>query len=101
MSLTTDPTDPELGYGVDLAPVSQNTKYLILSEEERKKGFVRPVRQTYLHKTCGTSTKMGLAIAETYARNPKFYGSTYCIFCQKHLLVSEFTWEGTDELVGS
>jgi hypothetical protein len=44
---------------------------------------------------------MGLALSETYARDPKFYGSTYCCNCQKHLPVYEFVWEGTDEKVGS
>lgn len=27
--------------------------YVILSAEERAKGFVRPVRLTYVHVTCG------------------------------------------------
>ena len=31
---------------------------LTLSEEERAKGFVRPVRRTYKHLTCGTTTTM-------------------------------------------
>lgn len=148
--LTTDPTDPALGHGVDTKPVPQNEKYLVLSEEERAQGFVNPVRTTYRHvgrspqyplrslteeeillfgqnayvafesypeserpktgrfwtkdevdnKGCGTTTTMGDAIAETYARNPKFYGSTYCVHCAKHLPVEEFTWEdGT--VVGS
>lgn len=101
MSLTTDKNDPTLGRGIDDHPVPQNKTYLILSDEERAKGFIRPVRESYLHKACGTVTKMGLAIAETYARDPKFYGATYCCHCQKHLSVDEFVWEGTDETVGS
>jgi len=101
MSLTTDKNDPELGRGIDDQPVPQNKKYLILSDEERAKGFIRPVRESYVHKTCGTETTMGLAIAETYARDPKFYGATYCCHCMKHLPVDEFVWKGTDELVGS
>jgi hypothetical protein len=142
----------------------QHEGYLVLSKEERDKGFVRPYRHTYVHvgtlikrhpdgrlygrlieaddpdyskyasdyyalvkgytafvlypadsgttgryitaeevgaikarKThfggCGFATKMARAIAETYARNPKFYGSTFCTGCQKHLPVSEFVWE--------
>ena len=39
-SLTTDRNDPDLGVS---GPDGQNKKYLILSEEERAKGFVRPV----------------------------------------------------------
>lgn len=50
---------------------------------------------------CGTLTKMNKTISETYARDPKFYGATFCIGCGTHLPVSEFVWDGTDELVGS
>ena len=49
MGLTTDPNDPDLTHGVDEGPVQQAKKYLILSEEERAKGFVRPVRRAYRH----------------------------------------------------
>jgi len=101
MSLTTDPTNPDLGYGGNEKPVPQNKVYLVLSDEEKAKGFIRPVRELYLHTVCRTTTRMHISIAETYARDPKFYGYTYCISCKKHLPVSEFVWEGTDELVGS
>lgn len=101
MSYTTDPKDPRLGHGVDATPRPQNEVYLVLSDEERAKGFVRPVRDSYVHTTCGVVTKMGWALAETYARNPKFYGSTYCVGCQKHLPVEEFRWDKTNEVVGS
>ena len=100
-SLTTDPSDPKLGRGVDTEKVEQHEKYLVLSDEEKAKGFVRPVRQSYVHKECGVLTSMGLSIAETYARDPKFYGSTYCCGCSKHLPVSEFVWNDSEELVGS
>lgn len=100
MSYTTDPIDPELGHGVDKEPIPQHNKYLILSDEERAKGFIRPVRTTYVHNKCGVATTMGLKLAETYAVDPKFYGSTYCVSCQKHLLVSEFKWND-GEIVGS
>jgi len=101
MSLTTDPKDPRLGHGIDSEPIPQHEAYLVLSDEERAKGFVRPVRRTYIHTKCGVATTMNQAIAETYARNPKFYGSTYCTECNKHLDVNEFVWYGTDEKVGS
>lgn len=101
MGITTDKNDPDLGYGADDKPVDQNKKYLVLSDEERARGFVRPVREYYVHETCGTETRMGLAIAETYAANPKFYGSTYCVHCRMHRSVDEFTWKGTNEKVGS
>jgi hypothetical protein len=102
--LTTDPNDPRLTHGVDDKPVPMAEAYLVLSEEERAKGFLRPLRQTYLHIPCGTVTRMGLAIAETYARNPSFYGATYCVNCQQHRPVGqngEFVWDGTDEKVGT
>ena len=153
MPLTTDPDDPRLGWGADDKPRPQQEAYLVLSDDERAKGFVRPVRYSYRHvgkrpkypllditdeqrelaelwhyvkfeaypesespktgrywtqaeldklgKGCGTVTTMGKAIAETYAREPGFYGATYCVHCQMHLPVEEFIWEGTDEIVGS
>lgn len=148
MSLTTDRNDPRLTRGVDETPVPQAEIYLVLSEEERAKGFVRPYRDIYRHvgiagpkfplrdltdeereryaksnyvkfeeypksgssvtgrfwtqaqldsagKGCGTTTSMGRAIAETYAREPHFYGATYCVTCEKHRPVGEdgeFVW---------
>jgi hypothetical protein len=151
MSTTTDPNDPELGHGIDTKTTPMHEKYLVLSAEERRKGFVRPVRQTYKHagvrpknplreltqeekdryptlnyvmfeayphdegssitgrywtqaqldnRGCGCLTTMAMDIAETYARNPKFYGSTFCVQCQMHLAVEEFTWED-GSVVGS
>lgn len=166
MSLTADRNDPKLKEGQKNA-TGQHSVYLVLSEEERAKGFVRPVRDTYVHVGrdvkshwkgihrmleeneklpnssepdkkyvaimtvitdedglykggtyvtqeefdtwnkglfiggCGTETKMGLALAETYARDPNFYGATFCVHCNKHLPVSEFVWKGTNEKVGS
>ena len=93
MSLTTDPNDPALGHGIDTEKTPMHDKYLVLSEDERAKGFVRPVRRTYIHKKCGMATTMGQALAETYACDPKFYGATFCVTCQMHPSVSEFEWE--------
>lgn len=158
MSLTTDKNDPNLKKTKENG---QQESYVVLSEEERAKGFVRPVRNSYVHigrnyngtdvvvldepyqpdngKTyfatyvtlrneagkaigwgyltgpqldeyydnegfvggCGTLTEMGRPIAETYAREPSYYGSTFCVGCKKHIDVNEFTWEGTNEKVGS
>ncbi|SRR5258706_214107 len=97
--LTSDPNDPRLTHGsepLDGPPVPQAEVYLVLSEEERAKGFIRPVRRSYVHEYCGTTTSMGQALAETYARDPKFYGSTYCVSCGVHRPVGangEFIWE--------
>lgn len=148
MSLTTDPNDPRLQQH---STAGQNEVYLVLSEEERAKGFVRPVREAYKHvglrpkyptreltveeKTqyaaygyelyeeypkhagssvvgrfwtraqlnsgCQTVTTMSRELAETYAREPRFYGATYCCGCGRHFDVGEFVWLGTNEAVGS
>ena len=97
MSFTTDPEDPRLGHGADVEPQDQHDVYLVLSEEERKKGFVRPLYRAYIHHDpeCGVVTTMGLALCETYARSPSFYGATYCCRCRLHRPVGkegEFTW---------
>jgi hypothetical protein len=153
MGLTTDRDDPKLH---EVTATGQSEKYLVLSDEERAKGFVRPVRRSYVHvgppgpqyalrdlapdererygdigyvkyeaypeganalgrfwtqaqlnavdKGCGTRTTMGQALAETYAREPHFYGSMFCCGCGTHLPVGrdgEFVWDGTDEKVGT
>ena len=100
MGVTTDRNDPRLVHGDDETPRPQNEVYLVLSEEERAKGFVRPYRDTYTHKTCGTDTHMGYALSATYARNPKFYSGTFCCHCSMHRPVAEFVWKGTDITVG-
>jgi hypothetical protein len=79
----------------------QQKGYVVLTKEERRKGFVRPVRRTYTHLTCFTDTTMGLAIAETYARDPGFYNSTFCCHCGMHKPLDEFVWKETSEKVGS
>lgn len=78
--------------------------YVVLSADERSRGFVRPVRRTYVHEKCGTPTTMGVALAETYARDPAFYSGTFCCGCIAHFPVGldgEFTWYGTKEKVGT
>ena len=157
--LTTDRNDERLKTGAKAE--GQNEVYLVMTEEERSNGYVRPVRNSYIHvgsyidfdfeivrlspediehfkkynyvykavnldkessktgryltekdfktldrKTnraggCGVVTRMSYAIAETYAKNPKYYGSTFCVGCNKHLPVAEFFWDKTDEEVGS
>ena len=87
------PIDPETGMHKD---------YWILSDEERAKGFVRPVRTKYVHAKCGAVTRMNQKISETYARDPKFYGATFCCNCGEHFPVKEFWWDDDNhELVGS
>lgn len=102
MSLVDDPHDPRVQRGgADETPVPQHEVYLVLSQEERAKGFIRPYRDTYLHESCGAVTKMGTALSETYARQPSFYGFTYCVGCGMHRPVAEFTWDKSTDKVGS
>lgn len=151
MGLTTDPTDPALR---ETVPGGQQKAYLVLTEEERAKGFVRPLRRSYRHvgvrpkyplrdltgeekerfkdigythfelypehspeglegksgrywmksqlkSGCGATTTMGLALCETYACKPNFYGATFCCRCGTHLPVGEFVWTEDDTVVGS
>lgn len=79
----------------------QHRSYIVLCEEERAKGFVRPYRDAYKHLTCGTVTTMGRALSETYARDPGFYGATFCVRCNAHFPVQQFVWTADGEQVGS
>lgn len=82
----------------------QQEGYIVLAEEERAKGFKRPVRNSYVHEKCGVVTRMGQTLAETYARDPYFYSGTFCCGCGSHFLVGpkgEFVWDGTNEKVGT
>jgi hypothetical protein len=102
--LTTDPEDPDLTHGVDAQPVPQAAAYLVMNDEEKAKGYVRPVRTTYRHDrglACGVVTTMSLPLAETYAARPDFYGATYCAGCKMHLPVAEFDWDVDGTRVGS
>ena len=112
LEATTPPVDRSQRQLTDGSPVTEDHReidpatgqqkaYVVLSPEERAKGFVRPVRRTYTHNACRTTTTMGQALAETYARDPKFYGGTFCVACRNHFPVDQFVWEGTNETVGS
>lgn len=105
VELTSGKPIPEDGSHLTLDKGGQQTGYVVLSPEERSKGFIRPVRSKYIHASdkggCGALTVMGQALAETYARDPKFYGGTFCVGCKKHFPVAEFIWDDTTEVVGS
>lgn len=101
MTITTDPRDPRLTRGIDKEPTDQADAYLVLPKTSDPEKYLRPLRDSYVHNTCGVTTKMNRAIAETYAINPKFYGATYCVHCRMHLPVGEFKWLQDGEVVGS
>lgn len=81
----------------DLKSNGQQKGYVVLSDAERARGFVRPVRRTYVHQKCGVATTMSQAIAETYARDPKFYTGTFCCGCGSHFTFGkpdgDFLWD--------
>ncbi len=97
--ITDNPDHPDIN--VPAGPGRPNKAYLVLSEAERAKGFVRPYRNSYVHTTCGSVTSMGSALSETYARDPKFYGSTWCCTCGAHFGVDQFKWDADGQEVGS
>jgi hypothetical protein len=97
MSLTTDRNNPNLKYGVDDKPVEQNSVYLVLSEEELSKGYLKPFRTSYKHLACNSVTTIGEKLSATYARDPWFYGATYCVHCRMHRPLIEFVWEPDGE----
>lgn len=94
----------ELRAKQDAQPTGQHDDYIVLTAEERAKGFVRPVRDSYIHEKCGSLTRMGRALSETYARDPKFYTATFCCRCNAHFPVGEhgeFVWDREGTKVGS
>lgn len=93
----------------EIDPASGQQKgYVVLSAEERAKGFVRPYRDAYVHMACKkpatppniTITTMGRSIAETYARDPGFYSGTFCVHCRGHHPLAEFRWYEMDGSLG-
>ncbi len=82
-------------------PTGMHDDYIVLTKAEREKGFVRPVRTSYTHFRCGASTRMGLDLSETWARDVSFYSKTFCCTCGDHFPVAEFVWDGTDEVLGT
>lgn len=59
MVTTDNPRDPRLTRGVDETRRDQAEAYLVLSDAERARGFIRPIRARYRHIACGTTTTMG------------------------------------------
>lgn len=97
MQLTSGAPVPDDNNHVELKPNGQQKDYVVLTPDERAKGFVRPVRRTYVHQKCGAATTMSQSIAETYARKPNFYGGTFCVACGAHFTFGtvdgDFVWD--------
>lgn len=88
----------------EIQPSGMQKAYVVLSAEERAKGFIEPVRRSYVHEKCGVVTTMGDTLAETYARDPEFYTGTFCAGCRAHFPVGadgEFVWDKTAQKVGT
>lgn len=95
--LTSGEPVPADGSHTKLRPDGQQEGYVCLTPDERAKGFIQPVRNKYIHNKCGVVTRMGHALAETYARDPWFYSGTFCCGCGTHFPLDEFVWDGTTE----
>lgn len=83
----------------ELKENGQQKGYVVLTPDERAKGFSRPYRDAYRHIKCGKITTMARDIAETYARDPFFYNGTFCVHCRGHFPIGEdgeFTWYEMD-----
>lgn len=95
---------PEDDSHKELTANGQQKGYVVLTEAERGKGFVRPYRDAYRHVKCGKITTMGRSIAETYARAPiGFYSGTFCSTCSGHFPIGEdgeFFWYEMDGTTG-
>lgn len=53
---------------------------------------------------CGTVTSTPVPIAETFARDPNFYGATFCCGCHDYFPVGEdgeFVWLDDEKRVGA
>ena len=90
--ITTDPTHPGLR---ELQSNKQQVAYLVLPDEEIQLGLIRPLRLSYQHVVCDTVTQMGLTIAQTFARQPSFYSSTFCAACKGHFPLTIYDDSGT------
>jgi len=73
-------------------------EYLERDDSDVLGSFWTQKRLDSVGKGCYTTTTMGRPLAETYARNPRFYGATYCVQCMMHRPVSEFIWKDGSRL---
>ena len=76
-------------------PDGQAKSHWVLPVDEIALGFTRPLRSSYIHDVCGAATYVPLSVAKTYARDPHFYGRTFCARCRNYYPVGEdgeFHW---------
>lgn len=90
--MTDDPPPEDFDYG-ERKEDGQFENYPTTDEGD----FVQSVRDTYVHEECGTSTTMLGDLPESIARNPTYYGKTFCTTCGKHVPVEEVHWEEDGE----
>lgn len=64
----------------------------VLPPQERAKGFIRPLHYAYRHTACNQVSQLEPEVAETFARDPYFYGATTCAHCGGLFPCSEFVW---------
>lgn len=62
--------------------------------------FKRPIRLEYKHNRCGGVTRMGRKLAESIARDPDYYDSTFCSKCGDYFPLEEFEWVDDGVTVG-
>lgn len=82
------PPPDDFDYG-EKGEDGQYENYPTIDEGE----FEQPVRRTYRHEECDTTTSMREDIAESVARDPEYYSKTFCHGCGKHVPVDEVHWE--------
>lgn len=70
------------------------------TQEQRRKGFIRPPRRSYLHRDCGTVSTLDIPTSELMAINPSSLPKLMCDHCKDAFYADQFTWMD-DETVGS
>ena len=72
-----------------------------LSDMERKNGYKRPFRTKITHSMCGKDTLLTVNMAEVMASDPRARKLCHCTYCGEYRPNMEFTWTGTNEMVGT
>ncbi len=101
MSKTTltdgSPVTPEHREIIDSGPLAGQQKgYVVLSDEERAKGFVRPVRQSYRHVGSITPTGLRDLSADEHERYDQFGYVKFQPYGEERLPVTGKFWRQAD-----